>query len=157
MAHEFSHIRNRDVLIMSVVATMAGVLTMIAFWLRFSAFFGSFGGRGRGGGMGGLAVMLLLSILIPIAAMIIKLAISRAREYQADASGGRLGGNPLALASALEKLEAGAHARPMKVNEGVSHLFIVNPLAGNSVARLFSSHPPVTERVRRLRQMAGRV
>lgn len=155
MAHEFSHIRNRDVLIMSIVATMAGIMTMIAFWLRFSAFFGSFG-RDRGGGMAGMAVMLLMAILIPIAAMIIRLAISRTREYQADASGSRLGGNPLALASALEKLEAGSHARPMKVSEGVSHLFIVNPLASSSVARLFSTHPPIAERVHRLRRMAGR-
>jgi len=120
---------------MSIVATMAGVLTMIAFWLRFSTFFGGFGGWGRGGdGAAGLLIIIVMSILIPIAAAIIKMVISRPREYQAGSTGGSLGGNPNALAHALEKLEVGAGARPMRVNQAVSDLFIINPLRGGSWA-----------------------
>lgn len=139
---------------MSIAATIAGALTMVAFWMRFSLFFGGFGRRGGSSGAAGLLVIIVISILVPIAAMIIKLAISRSREYQADASGGRLGSNPLALARALEKLEAGSRARPMEGSQGVSYPFIVNPLKGSSLSGLLSTHPPIQERIRRLRKMA---
>lgn len=154
LAHEMAHVGNRDTLIMTVVATIAGAISMLAMMAQFSAIFGGFGGgRDRGGNIIGL---LIVAIVMPIAATLIRLAISRAREYQADATGARTSGNPDALASALEKLEMGAEARPMKVNEAASHLFIVNPLRGGGWSNLFSSHPPITERARRLREMRAR-
>ncbi len=150
LAHEMAHVGNRDTLIMAFVATIAGAISMLALMAQFSAIFGGFGGRDRGGNMIGL---LIVAIVMPIAASVIRMAISRAREFQADATGARTSGNPHALASALEKLEIGARNRPMKVAEGASHLFIVNPLSGASMANLFSTHPPIAERVRRLREM----
>ena len=153
LAHEMAHVGNRDTLIMTMVATIAGAISMLALFAQFAAFFG--GGRGRGGS-GGLIGLLVLIIVMPLAAALVRMAISRTREYQADATGGRTSGNPHALASALEKLEMGAQARPMKVAEGASHLFIVNPLRGKSMARLFSTHPPIQERVRRLQSMTIR-
>ncbi len=150
LAHEMAHVGNRDTLIMAFVATIAGAISMLALMAQFSAIFGGFGGRDRGGNMVGL---LIVAIVMPIAASVIRMAISRAREFQADATGARTSGNPHALASALEKLEMGARNRPMKVAEGASHLFIVNPLSGASMANLFSTHPPIAERVRRLREM----
>ena len=151
LAHEMAHVGNRDTLIMAVVATIAGAISMLAMIAQFSAFFGAFGGgRDRGGSMIGL---LVVAIVMPIAATLVRVAISRAREFQADATGARTSGNPYALASALEKLEMGSRARPMKVSEGASHLFIVNPLSGRSMASLFSTHPPIAERARRLREM----
>ncbi len=150
LAHEMAHVGNRDTLIMAFVATIAGAISMLALMAQFSAIFGGFGGRDRGGNMIGL---LIVAIVMPIAASVIRMAISRAREFQADATGARTSGNPHALASALEKLEMGARNRPMKVAEGASHLFIVNPLSGASMANLFSTHPPIAERVRRLREM----
>ncbi len=152
MAHEMAHVGNRDTLIMSVVATLAGAISLLAMIAQFSAFFGGMGGdRGRGGNIIGL---LIVAIVMPIAATLIRLAISRAREFQADITGAKTSGNPYALASALEKLAMGAEARPMKVAEAASHLFIVNPLSGKAMARLFSTHPPVAERARRLRNMS---
>ena len=151
LAHEMAHVGNRDTLIMAVVASIAGAISMLAFMAQFAAIFGSFGGdRDRGGGIIGL---LVAAIIMPIAATLVRLAISRAREYQADATGAKTCGNPHALASALEKLEMGSEIRPMQVSESASHLFIVNPLSGKSMARLFSTHPPIEERVRRLREM----
>ena len=151
LAHEMAHVGNRDTLIMAVVATIAGAISMLAFIAQFSAIFGGFGGeRDRGQGIIGL---LVVAIVMPIVATIIRMAISRAREFQADATGARSCGNPEALARALEKLEMGSQARPMKVNEAASHLFIVNPLSGRSMAKLFSTHPPTHERVQRLRNM----
>ena len=151
MAHEMAHVGNRDTLIMSIVATIAGAISMLAMLAQFSAIFGGMGGdRGRGGNIIGL---LIVAIVMPIAATLIRLAISRSREFQADITGGKTSGNPYALASALEKLAMGAEARPMKVAEAASHLFIVNPLSGKAMARLFSTHPPVAERARRLRNM----
>ena len=151
MAHEMAHVGNRDTLIMSIVATIAGAISMLAMLAQFSAIFGGMGGdRGRGGNIIGL---LVVAIVMPIAATLIRLAISRSREFQADITGAKTSGNPYALASALEKLAMGAEARPMKVAEAASHLFIVNPLSGKSMARLFSTHPPVAERARRLRNM----
>ena len=156
MAHEMAHVGNRDTLIMTIVATIAGAISMLAFMAQFAAIFGSFGGHHddeEGGGGGNIITLLIIAIIMPIAATIIRMAISRAREFQADQTGAHNCGNPEALARALEKLEMGAEIRPMKVNEAASHLFIVNPLSGRSMARLFSTHPPVEERVRRLREM----
>lgn len=154
MAHEMAHVGNRDTLIMTVVATLAGAISMLAMIAQFSAIFGGMGGdRDRGQNIIGL---LIIAIVMPMAATLVRLAISRAREFQADATGAHTSGNPHALASALEKLQMGAQRRPMQVAEGASHLFIVNPLSGKSVANLFSTHPPIEERVRRLRSMPPR-
>ncbi len=171
IAHELAHVGNRDTLIMTMVATMAMAIGMIAFVAQFAMFFGGFGGRGRGGAGGygaliGIVGLLVVAIVLPILATLVRLAISRAREYQADATGARTSGNPYALASALEKLEMGTARQPMKVNEAVAHLYIVNPLKGEPseghtrserkegrFSRLFSSHPPIPERARRLRNM----
>ena len=155
MAHEMAHVGNRDTLIMTIVATIAGAITMLAFMAQFAAIFGSFGGHSDDdeGGGGNIITLLIIAIIMPIAATIIRMAISRAREFQADQTGAHNCGDPEALARALEKLEMGSEIRPMKVNEAASHLFIVNPLSGRSMARLFSTHPPIEERVRRLREM----
>ena len=150
IAHEMAHVGNRDTLIMAVVATIAGAISMLAFMAQMSAIFGGMGGdRDRGGSIVGL---LVVAIVMPLAAGLVRAAVSRTREFQADATGAHTSGNPLALASALEKLEVGVLSRPMKVAEGASHLFIVNPLSGKSMAGLFSTHPPIEERVRRLRE-----
>ena len=158
MAHEMAHVGNRDTLIMATVATIAGAISMLAFMAQFAAIFGSFGGNSDDDEGGGTNIigLLIIAIVMPIAATIIRLAISRAREYQADQTGAHNCGDPHALARALEKLEMGSEMRPMKVNEAASHLFIVNPLSGKSMARLFSTHPPTEERVRRLRSMTVR-
>ncbi len=155
MAHEMAHVGNRDTLIMTIVATIAGAITMLAFMAQIAAIFGSFGGHHDDDESGGSNIfgLLIIAIIMPIAATIIKMAISRAREFQADQTGAHNCGNPEALARALEKLEMGSEIRPMKVNEAASHLFIVNPLSGRAMARLFSTHPPIEERVRRLREM----
>ena len=155
MAHEMAHVGNRDTLIMTIVATIAGAITMLAFMAQFAAIFSSFGGHSDDdeGGGGNFISLLIIAIIMPIAATIIRMAISRAREFQADQTGAHNCGNPEALARALQKLEMGSEIRPMKVNEAASHLFIVNPLSGRSMARLFSTHPPIEERVRRLREM----
>jgi len=151
LAHEMAHVGNRDTLIMAVVATIAGAISMLAFMAQISALFGGMGGgRDRGGGIIGL---LIIAIVMPLAAGLVRAAISRTREFQADATGAHTSGNPHALASALEKLEAGSRARPMRVAEGASHLFIVNPLKAETRANLFSTHPPLAERVRRLREI----
>ena len=158
IAHELAHVGNRDTLIMTVVATIATAIALIAFIARFAMFFGGLGGRGRGGAGGfgavaGIAGLLVVAIVLPLAATLVRLAISRTREYQADVTGARTSGNPEALASALEKLETGSKAMPLQVNEAVSHLFIVNPLSGGGMSRLFSTHPPIAKRVERLRSM----
>ncbi len=158
MAHEMAHVGNRDTLIMAVVATIAGAISMLAFMAQITAIFGSFGGHSDDddNGGGNIISLLIIAIVMPIAATVIRMAISRAREFQADTTGAHNCGDPEALARALEKLEMGAEVRPMKVNEAASHLFIVNPLSGGSMARLFSTHPPIEERVRRLREMTIR-
>ena len=148
LAHEMAHVGNRDTLIMAVVATIAGAISVLAFLAHISAMFG--GGRGRGG-MIGVIALLVVAIVMPLAAALVRAAISRTREFQADATGAHTSGDALALASALEKLEMGNEIRLMKVSEGASHLFIVNPLRGQSMSNLFSTHPPIQERVRRLR------
>ncbi|MEI6499665.1 MAG: zinc metalloprotease HtpX [Armatimonadota bacterium] len=146
IAHELSHVANRDILISAVAATLAGALMVLA---RMSLFFG--GGRDRRGG--GLEVLVLL-IVAPIAAMLIQMAISRSREYQADASGAKLSGNPRGLASALRKLERGVENVPMEAQPQTAHMFIVNPLSGRSMMGLFSTHPPMEQRIARLEEMA---
>lgn len=152
LAHEIAHIKNRDILIGAIAATMAGAITMIANILQWGAIFG-FGRSDDEEGGGGALGALAMAIIAPLAAMIIQMAISRSREYQADAYGARLAGNPDGLADALLKLERGAQAILMEVNPATSHLFIVNPLSAASIARLFSTHPPIADRVTRLRRM----
>jgi len=155
MAHELGHVRNRDILISTIAATLAGAIMMLARMAQFAAMFG--GGRQsdneEGGGGGGIVGMILLAILAPLGAMLIQMAISRAREYLADAAGAQISRKPWALADALEKLERGAAALPMNANPATAHLFIVNPLRGSGLLNLFSTHPPVAERVARLRAM----
>ena len=151
LAHEFAHIKNRDTLISAVAATLAGVIMILADMARWAMFFG--GNRDdddRGGGALGLIVM---AVLAPIAAVLIQMAISRTREFLADATGARLTRKPLELASALERLHAAAEHMPLNANPATSHLFIVNPLSGRSFLRLFSTHPPIEERVKRLRTL----
>jgi heat shock protein HtpX len=154
IAHELAHVQHRDILIASIVATVAGAITMLARMAGYAAMFGGYGGdRDRDRGGGGLG-MLLMMILAPIAALLIKLWISRTREYAADTGGAQIAGNPQGLADALEKLQAGAQMMPLNGNPASSHLFIVNPLSGKSLMSLFSTHPPIEERVARLRGMA---
>ncbi|MCH9016444.1 MAG: zinc metalloprotease HtpX [Chloroflexi bacterium] len=150
LAHEMAHVGNRDTLIMAMVATVAGAISMLAMFAQISAMFGGMGGRGRDNNFIGL---LIVAIVMPIAAGMVRAAISRTREYQADATGAHNSGDPLALASALQKLELASQNRPLKVAEGASHLFIVNPLRGASMAKLFSTHPPMEERIRRLQNI----
>jgi heat shock protein HtpX len=161
IAHELGHVRNRDTLTMAVTATVAGAIIMIAHMAQWAMLFGGFGGLGgrrdSRGGMGDVVVGLLMIILAPIAATIIQLAISRAREFEADATGARICHNPLALASALEKLEAATHEKPMAVPQTVAHVFIVNPLGGRGFEGLFRTHPSTAERVARLQAMAAGV
>ena len=156
LAHEMAHVGNRDTLIMTVAASIAGAITLLAMMARWSMIFGGLGGgrRGGGGGMAGMVGLLAVAILLPLAAILVRAAISRAREYQADSTGAKNCRNPWALANALEKLEQETHRKPMKVNEAVSHLFIVNPLSGFS-ATMFSTHPPMQKRISRLREMRG--
>ncbi|MEC9013817.1 MAG: M48 family metalloprotease [Chloroflexota bacterium] len=151
LAHEMAHVGNRDALIMAMVATIAGAISMLAMFAQISAMFGGMGGR-RGGG-GNIIGLLLVAFVMPLAAGVVRAAISRTREYQADATGAHTSGDPLALASALQKLERASQTRPMKVAEGASHLFIVNPLSGASMSKIFSTHPPMAERIRRLQDI----
>jgi heat shock protein HtpX len=154
LSHELSHVKNRDILIGSIAATMAGAIMMIANMARFAAIFG--GGRSseEEGGGGGIIGMLVLTIVAPLAAMLIQMAISRSREFLADASGAQLSHNPLSLASALEKLQRASQQIPMAdAKPATAHMFIVNPLSGRSLMNLFSTHPPIEERIARLRGM----
>jgi heat shock protein HtpX len=155
LAHELSHVINRDILTSSIAATLAGAVMMLGSFVRWGAIFG-LGGRGDDDERGGIAGLLIAGILAPIAASLIQLAISRTREYQADASGARLSHNPLLLANALRKLEAANERMPLDAGPATAHLFIVNPLSAQGMMRLFSTHPPIDERIRRLEQMAGR-
>ena len=154
LAHELGHVKNRDILIGSIAATLAGVVMMLASMARFAAIFG-FGGSDDDDGGGNIIVLILMSILAPLAAMLIQMAISRSREYLADETGARLAGNPRSLASALEKLAYASQRIPMQqASPATAHMFIVNPLRGGGFTRWFSTHPPVEERVRRLRALA---
>lgn len=154
LSHELGHIRNRDILVSTIAATIAGAITMVAQIAQFGMIFGGGSSDDDDDGAIGLLGGLVMIILAPIAATIIQLAISRSREFGADKTGADVGGDPEALASALEKLEAYSRQVPLNVNPAVSHLFIVQPLTGFSAQKLFSSHPPTEERVARLRQMA---
>jgi heat shock protein HtpX len=148
-------VRSRDTLIMTVAATLAATITYVAHMAQWAAMFG--GGRHddeEGHGAGGMVGGLLLAILAPIAAMLIQLAISRSREYEADATGARIAGTPRGLARALEKMDMAARVAPMQAAPATAHLFIVNPLRGGGLQSLFSTHPPIAERVARLRAMA---
>jgi heat shock protein HtpX len=155
LAHELGHIRNRDILISSIAATLAGAITMLAHMAQWSMILGGFGrsNEEEDSGFGGLIGSLLMVILAPIAATLIQLAITRSREYGADEAGARIHGNPESLANALEKLELATTVRPLPINPAAAHLFIVNPLQGVNLGGLFSTHPPVADRVRRLRRM----
>lgn len=155
IAHELAHIRNRDTLIASIAASVAGAVTFLAEMATWAMIFGGFGGseEGEEGGLGELAGSLLMIVLAPIAALVIQLAVSRAREYNADAEGARILGNPLPLASALERLEESVRNRPMDVNPASSSLYIVNPVFGG-LGGLFRTHPDTSARVVRLRAMA---
>lgn len=151
VAHEIGHIVNRDILIQSVAGVMASVIMFVANMMKFSAIFGT--GRSEEGG-GNPAAALLLAIIAPIAATLIQFAISRSREYLADATGARLCGNPQALASALGKLSSASRAEPMhEGNQATAHMFIVNPFSGGGLSKMFSTHPPVEERIARLQNM----
>lgn len=150
MAHELAHVKHRDILIASVAATLAGAIMFVS---RFGLFFGG-GDRDRGPAGGILAIAII--ILAPIAAFLIQAAISRSREYAADAGGAGISGKPRALASALQKLEAGAQQLPMAVNPAAEHLYIVKPFRGGGITKLFSTHPPTAERVERLLELPTR-
>ncbi len=146
LAHELGHVLNRDTLIQTVVAVMASAVTSLAYMLQWSAITGR---EDRSAGIGGL----LMALLAPLAATLIQMGISRSREYMADEAGARLSGTPLALASALNKLGAYSRQIPMQAQESTAHMFIVNPLSGKSLASLFSTHPPIEERIARLEKM----
>ena len=154
LAHELAHVRNRDTLTSTIAATLAGAIMMLADMLRWSAIFGGMQGNDRERG-GGLLGLLAMTIFAPLAATLIQLAISRSREFEADATGARLAHNPFGLASALEKLESANDRMPMPATPQTAHLFIVNPLKGSAFTRLFSTHPPLEERIRRLRAMTS--
>lgn len=150
LGHELMHVYNRDILISSVAAAIAGIITSLGHFLLF------FGGRGRN--VVGMLGMLGLMVLAPLAAAVIRMGISRTREYDADADGAQLTGDPMALAAALDKLDRGTKARPLKSSpqlQNVSHLMIANPLRGGMMHRLFASHPPMADRISRLRDMAA--
>jgi heat shock protein HtpX len=151
LAHELSHVRNRDILISSIAATLAGAITFLARMAMWGAMFGGYGGGDREERRGGGLSAILMLVLAPIAAMLIQLAVSRSREYQADASGAHLTGNPYGLASALQKLDAYSRRVPMAATPSTAHLFIIQPLLGGmNFASLFSTHPPIAKRIERL-------
>lgn len=156
MAHELAHVQNRDILISTIAATFAGAIAMLGNMLQWAAIFGAGRSNDEEEGGGGLLGGLLMAIIAPIAAMLIQMAVSRSREYLADASGARICGKPLALANALRKLQAGVQVQPLEEARPASaHLFIVNPLRGSALLSLFSTHPPMEERIARLESLAG--
>lgn len=156
LGHELAHVMNRDILVSTIAATLAGAISYLAWMAQWAMIFG--GGRRDGEGGGNIFGLLFMMIVAPMAAMIIQMAVSRSREYGADAGGARITGDPLALASALRKLQMASERIPLQVNEATAdstaHMFIVNPLTGGGLRSLFSTHPPVEERVARLEAMA---
>ena len=153
IGHELAHIQNRDILISTISATIAGAISYLAHMAQWAALFGGSRNDERGGNPISLIVMMIVA---PLAAMVIQMAISRSREYVADEGGAKITGNPLSLANALRKLEYGNKRIPMAVpNEATAHMFIVSPLSGGSLLKLFSTHPPIEERIKRLEAMAG--
>jgi heat shock protein HtpX len=155
LAHELAHIKNKDMLIGSIAATMAGAIVMIANMAQWAAIFGGLGNRNEDeeNSAGGMIGLLVMAVLAPVAATVIQMAISRSREYLADNKGAILSGKPQSLASALEKISHGVHQEALHASPSTSHMFIVNPLTGRSFLSLFSTHPPVAERINRLRMM----
>lgn len=150
LAHELGHVNNRDILISSVAATLAGAISMLANMAKWGMIFGGYGRSERDDrGGGGLGALLML-IVAPIAATLIQLAVSRSREYQADATGAHFTGNPYALASALQKLDAYSRRLPMQASPSTAHLFIIQPFLGMNFGSLFSTHPPIAKRIERL-------
>jgi heat shock protein HtpX len=152
MAHELAHVKNRDILISTLAATFAGAITWLAHMAQWAAIFG--GGRSDDDEGGGIFGTLLMAILAPIAAMLIQMAISRSREFGADAGGAGICHNPLSLANALQKLEMANQRIPMEATPATAHMFIVNPLTGGGLMSLFSTHPPMAERISRLQEIA---
>jgi heat shock protein HtpX len=153
LAHELGHVNNRDILISSVAATIAGAITMLASMGRWAMIFGGYGGRGRNERGGGGLTALLMLFVAPIAASLIQLAVSRSREYQADETGAHFTGNPYALASALQKIDAYSRRVPLQASASTAHLFIIQPFLGVNAgmfANLFSTHPPIAKRIERL-------
>ena len=160
LGHELSHVKHRDILVSTIAATLAGAISYLAYMAQWAAIFG--GGRSRDeGGGGNIFGLLFMIIVAPLAAMLIQMAVSRSREYGADEGGARVTGDPLALASALKKLQMGAQKIPLEVNSATAnataHMFIVNPLTGGGLASLFSTHPPMEERIARLEAMASKM
>jgi len=157
LGHELTHVKNRDILISSIAATLAGAISYIAQMAQWAAIFGG-GSRDREEGGSNIFSLLFMMIVAPLAAMLIQMAVSRSREYMADAGGAKISGDPLALASALRKLHMGAQNIPMQVSDATAsstaHMFIVNPLSGGGLANLFSTHPAMEERIARLEAMA---
>jgi heat shock protein HtpX len=157
LAHELAHIKNRDILISSVAAVMAGAISYLATMAQWAMLFGGMSRNDEeGGGAGGLLGGLVMMIVAPIAAMLIQMAISRSREYQADQTGAAIHGKPQALANALRRLEESNHRLPMEVNPATAQMYIVNPLTTGTMANLFSTHPPIQERIRRLLDLSRR-
>jgi heat shock protein HtpX len=155
LAHELSHVKNRDTLISAVAATLAGVIMMLARMAQYAAIFGGLRRDERDDDRGGGGLELLAMVIVaPLAAMLIQMAVSRSREYEADATGARLSRAPRALAAALEKIALASERIPLEAGPATAHLWIVNPLHGNWLANLFSTHPSIDERIRRLRAMA---
>lgn len=151
IAHEIAHVKNRDILISTIAATIAGAISYLAFMARYAGLFGGNDREGRGGNIIGL---ILLGIIAPIIALIIQLAISRSREYLADSTGAKIVKNPNGLASALKKLSENAKTNPLRFgNSATSHLFIVNPFSARGLIHLFSTHPPLEERIKKLNEM----
>jgi heat shock protein HtpX len=152
IGHELGHIKNRDILISSIAAVMAGAISYLATMAQWVMIFGG-GGRNDDEGDGNLVAMLVMMLVAPLAAAIIQMAISRSREYLADGTGAKICGHPISLANALQRLEDYNDRMPMKVNPATAQMYIVNPLAGGGIASLFSTHPPIQERIKRLRAM----
>jgi heat shock protein HtpX len=153
IGHELTHVKNRDILVSTVAATLAGAIAMLSRMAQFGAMFGGGRSNEEGGRGGNILVVLIVSIFASMAAMLIQLAISRSREYLADEGGAHLA-HPLSLAKALGKLEVASKRIPMQANPSTAHMFIVNPLKGGRVLSLFSTHPPMEERIARLEEMA---
>jgi heat shock protein HtpX len=153
LAHELSHVKNRDILVGTIAATMAGAISMLANIAHWGMIFGGRSSEDRGGGHP--IVALAMIIIAPLAALLVQMAISRSREYGADSTGAEISKDPLALANALKKLHRGVERIPMEANPATAHMFIVNPLTGGGLMTLFSTHPPMDERIRRLEKMVS--
>ena len=161
LGHELTHVKNRDILVSTIAATLAGAIGYLAQMAQWAMIFGGNRDRDEEGGGGNFLGLIVMMIVAPIAAMLIQMAVSRSREYGADEGGAKITGDPLALASALKKLHMGAQNIPLEANNATAnataHMFIVNPLTGHGLASLFSTHPPMEERIARLEAMVGKM